>query len=1668
MKSYIFILSLVIHYCVNAQPIANFSANKVSGCSPLSVQFQDASTGFPTSFQWTFGNGNTSTLQNPSAIYIIPGVYNVSLTVSNLQGTNTLTKSAFITVFTSPTAHFSNDKNGGCVPLVVQFTDSTSPGSGVITKWLWDFGDGNVSIQKNPNHTYIIPGFKNISLTVTDTNGCTNTTLKSNHINVTQSHMADFTVTNPIACKAPTTHQFTPTVNPANTSYTYEWMVSNGQGFNTISPTLNLTQPGIYNVMLKVTAPNGCAAIVNKPSAIFIADIQNDFTVPTSGLCALNSIQFSNQTVPDTNALLHRWFVNGTLQSNSKNYQNSFNAGTYQLRLISSFNQCADTVDKNIVIHPKPVALFVASPNSICKIPTIVQFTNQSTGSSLNYNWSFGNGKTSTLPNDTVHYNALTFYQASLLVTDSNGCRDSSTVQLPVFSPSVQVINHNVKKGCKPFATNFGVVNTSQFIRYRWFINGIQTDTNSTFNYTFNDTGTFIVRVLATTANNCDAELFDTVKVGMNIPFDFTADKFSACFSAINPVQFTAIENSGITGLTYAWIWKNGSANGKITQATIPDTGIYNITLTITHNGCLSTLTKLNYINVNPARASMWRPNVPCGSDSATFDATNSAGTGPFQWFFGDGATSNQAIIGHKYNSTGYYNVMVVVRDTVFNCIDTARNVIFISKPPQLKFTQSDSIGCAPIGISLSNTTVIDSNHYPIAETHWQFSTGENAFGLNQSITLFTSGWRGLTMQVKDIANCVYSIYKDSAVRVSGGVADFTSSANAGCVPLTVQFSDQSITDFPVIKRKWLWNGIDSTLTDTQKNVQFTFQQPNFIKQRWGIGVVYEIQDSIGCYFYDTLYVIPTKPQPSFDISTALLCGSQQITFTADTNESMLYAPAQFNWLVGNQPRTGRVIQNTFAQRDTTIAIRLAINDANGCTAQMDTNIRIVNIKPTLGFYATPNVKDCYLPISPVQLFDTSIIGSTPIVSRLWRIDDNESSAESPFVTFTLPGKYDVTLTLTDSAGCKDSLTITDYIRIGGPLGTYSFGPLVGCNPLPITFKLKSENAKYFIWDFGDGRVDTATTDSFTYQYSTGNIYYPRLTLVDSSESCVYGFEAKDSIIIYNKPQVDFDLDKTLVCANTLIEFTNKSVNQPVMKNWLWRFGSNDTSHAAGPITKSFDAAGKYTIQLMGIDTNGCADTAIREEVLYVFNDVIAPARPVSIRATVLDYASNVFEFRKNTEPDFIKYRVFYNYAGGQPLNYTDYFFADDTLFTQQNITTYLNPYSYAVVAVDVCNNVSDTAVKHTTVELQAKGINNAVSLKWTPYVGFSGLKNYEIWRNNTDSPGVFVLIKTVSPLTYNYVDTTVKCFTNYVYQLKAVSNATPTVVSWSDTALASPIFLTTLPGTKNFRATVVDDDVVLLQWYKRDAELRFKYMIYRKRGDEADFTYYKEVSDTFLIDDNVQVDLYTYVYVIYLKDECGGISLASDEAKTILVKVDLTETSPLDFDPIVHFTPYSKWQAGVLKYQVDFHYDSSSSFYTVANLTNTDTAFIDVQQSTKQRDYCYKVVAYENGGNNATSESNIACIETKPKVFVPNVFTVNGDKLNDVFRIRGVFIDTYHLEIYDRWGRLIFESNDIENSWDGTIDGKPAPADVYTYLVEAGGRKKQKEAVKGTVTLIR
>ena len=175
-------------------PVAMFTGNVMSGTPPTTVQFTDTSTNSPTSWAWTFGDGATSTLKNPSHTYTTAGVYTVSLTVTNSGGSTTRSMTNYITVTASmptpsPTStptptptltptpaptppqissNFVADNALIIVPTTVQFTDTST---GVPTAWSWDLGDGGKSTLKNPSHTYTTAGRYTVTLTVTNSGG---------------------------------------------------------------------------------------------------------------------------------------------------------------------------------------------------------------------------------------------------------------------------------------------------------------------------------------------------------------------------------------------------------------------------------------------------------------------------------------------------------------------------------------------------------------------------------------------------------------------------------------------------------------------------------------------------------------------------------------------------------------------------------------------------------------------------------------------------------------------------------------------------------------------------------------------------------------------------------------------------------------------------------------------------------------------------------------------------------------------------------------------------------------------------------------------------------------------------------------------------------------------------------------------------------------------------------------------------------------------------------------------------------------------------------------------------------------------------------------------------------------------------------------------------------
>ncbi|MEW5795810.1 MAG: S8 family serine peptidase [Candidatus Zixiibacteriota bacterium] len=151
--------------------IANFSATPTSGCAPLVVNFTDLSTGTGIdSWAWTFGDGGTSTAQNPSYTYTTAGTYTVTLTAtSSSQGcSDGETKTAYITVSTTPVANFSGSPTSGYAPLTVNFTDLSTGGA---TSWSWDFGDLGTSTAQNPSHVYASAGTYTVTLTASNACG---------------------------------------------------------------------------------------------------------------------------------------------------------------------------------------------------------------------------------------------------------------------------------------------------------------------------------------------------------------------------------------------------------------------------------------------------------------------------------------------------------------------------------------------------------------------------------------------------------------------------------------------------------------------------------------------------------------------------------------------------------------------------------------------------------------------------------------------------------------------------------------------------------------------------------------------------------------------------------------------------------------------------------------------------------------------------------------------------------------------------------------------------------------------------------------------------------------------------------------------------------------------------------------------------------------------------------------------------------------------------------------------------------------------------------------------------------------------------------------------------------------------------------------------------------
>lgn len=636
---------------VYANPNADFTA--ISNCANDTVSFTNTSSFSGTgmlSYDWDFGNGDTSTNESPYVIYSISGSYTVSLIATSDQSCADTTYKS-VTAYPNPVAGFTADSV--CLGDVLAFNNQSTISSGSIS-YTWDFGDGNTSTNVQATHTYGSVGTFEVILWAESNMGCVDTDTQT--VVIYEQPIASFTSNT--ACNSDTTFF---TNNSIGSNLTYTWDFGDN-GIDSVSnPTHIYTDAGTYTVILSISNNNGCADTYQSSVTVYPSP-EASFTVVEDTVCLDKAVAFVNTSTLSVGASNYLWLFGDSATSTDINPSHLYDtAGIYEVTLIHTSDMgCTDTARNTHVVYPIPEANF--SLGNSCYGDT-VDFTNLSTidFGNLNYVWDFSDGINDTATNPQHLFNALGIYDITLDVTSDFECFDQMVKKITVYP--VPNANFTFNNGCEDDEvsfTNLSTISAGQ-ITYNWeFSDSFSTQSKNPV-HLFDGYGDFGVELTVTSAFGCTDTSWDTVTIYPLPDVSFNADP--VCFGEITLFENTTTlpDSSAIND----WFWSFGVQDAAFIenpsyQYSAP--GAYDVLLQATSpKGCVDTTIKTVIVNELPNNTiTPLGPTSFCDGDSVELSADPLVDF--YTWSNGD--TTQKTII----TVDGTYNLTV---ESSFGCIDS-------------------------------------------------------------------------------------------------------------------------------------------------------------------------------------------------------------------------------------------------------------------------------------------------------------------------------------------------------------------------------------------------------------------------------------------------------------------------------------------------------------------------------------------------------------------------------------------------------------------------------------------------------------------------------------------------------------------------------------------------------------------------------------------------------------------------------------------------------------------------------------------------------------------------------------------------------------------------------------------------------------------------------------
>mgnify|MGYP000847460224 FL=1 len=878
-------------------PQAMFGFN-APACSGSEVQFNDLSVtngSIITSWFWDFGDGNTQLVTAPgnpnvSHVYANAGVYTVTLTITNLQGCDA-SSSMNVVIVPGPVAEFTFDE--GCQGSQVAFTDLTATNGGtVIVQWLWNFGDpasgiANTSNLQHPVHIFNTAGTYTVTLEATSASGCISSV--QHDVVITPPPAVAYIITSGTCVSEPVAFEPDTAIMDLNSIASFEWNFGDG------TPVSNVTYPvhvynvaGSFQVTLTVFNNDGCSNSITQTVNIGAIPVAAFSFV--SG-CTGNTTSFSDLSYAVTGEQITGWFWNfndpnaapGTDTSTLQHPEYHYSAqGLYNVTLtVTSISGCQGSITMPVQIFPAPVAAFSYITNACSNGSVYFQDASSSyMGAITNWEWTFAPGYTSTLQHPHHNfYHTDSCYNVQLIVTDMRGCVDT-LIQEVCIPEGLQVeIEHTVT--CHGDTTLFNPLLIApagdSLVAFQWNFDDVNSGIHNTSIlrnpvHFFQNTGSYLVSLVATDINNCQTTVYKRVEV-LELPVPGFSYVAGSCDSTIYFTDLSAGNGSGIA----TWIWNYGDGTSDTLTAGPANTshfyntsGIFNVSLTtISEHGCMAVFTQ--DVERMPCISAVFASvdTLSCERHALTFEDYSICGNpiDRWEWIFGDGDTliynEPRPSVTHTYQVSGSYHVSLIVSTTVSgkSVSDTTTITVNVLTSPIARFF-------APDVCLNSNTIYTDQSEWTgskIDRWFWDFGDPNSVYDTtsarNPAYRYDKPGIYNTLLTVTNVLGCTDTTSHPLTVH---NLPEANFSYSLACQNNHTLFNDLTETGDTTIGQ-WWWRFSDSLNMLGLAGVQ----NPHFVFKNTGTyNVELIVVDNFGCRdTASTTLVVNPKPISAFSLT---------------------------------------------------------------------------------------------------------------------------------------------------------------------------------------------------------------------------------------------------------------------------------------------------------------------------------------------------------------------------------------------------------------------------------------------------------------------------------------------------------------------------------------------------------------------------------------------------------------------------------------------------------------------------------------------------------------------------------------------------------------------------------------------------------------------------------